>query len=79
MLSAAPSIWTTSEGQTLPFICFSHYGLKQGSVEAVLAANQDLSQLGHIYPAGVRIFLPVLDEKSQTQIRLWGKVSEAPA
>lgn len=68
------SIYLTSEGDSLDFICWKFYdGQQSGAVEAVLEANPNLSDMGLILPANVQITLPDLAEpaKEQQPIRLW--------
>lgn len=54
-------------------ICHRFYGQQSGAVEAVLAANRDLADLGPVFDAGVTIILPELSQpESEAQpLRLW--------
>ncbi|UVL43109.1 tail protein X [Pseudomonas sp. B21-040] len=61
----------TSEGDLLDTICHNFYGHLNGSVEAVLDANQGLADEPQPYRAGVLIVLPELIAPSQEQITLW--------
>jgi phage tail protein X len=65
--------YRTSEGDTVDYICWRHYGRTAETVEAVLAANPGLAARPAILPAGVEIELPVIPEpERQTLPRLWG-------
>lgn len=65
-------IYTTIEGDMLDYICWKYYGKTSNYVEKVLAANTHLAEYGTILPAGIKIFLPVIDEpKSLQKIKLW--------
>ena len=64
-------LYQTVEGDTLPYICWKHFGEKPGAVEAVLRANRDLAELGHIYPAGIQIWLPDISDPEATVLRIW--------
>ena len=70
------STYRTREGDMLDWICLRHYGESSRFVEAVLAANPGLADLGPVYPAGVLIELPELAELPELQVqpstlRLW--------
>ena len=68
------SNYITSQGDTIDWICWKHYGTsRNGTVEAVLAANTWLSNYGPILPAGVRIVLPDLAAPAveHAVIHLW--------
>ena len=65
-------IYTTKDGETLDFICWLHYGRTVGVVEKVLLANRHLAEVGAVFPTGLRINLPAIDEpKSNQKIKLW--------
>lgn len=65
-------IYTTIEGDLLDYICWKYYGKTSNYVEKVLAANPHLAEYGAILPAGIKIFLPVINElKSSQKIKLW--------
>jgi phage tail protein X len=65
-------IYQTKDGETLDLICWRHYGRTAGVVEKVLVANRHLAEYGAVFPAGVRIALPVIDEpKSNQKIKMW--------
>lgn len=67
------AIYKTSQGDTLDYICWKHYGQQSGAVEAVLLANPGLADLGPVLPINTQITLPVLAQPArQAQpIRLW--------
>jgi phage tail protein X len=55
----------------LDVICHNVYGHLNGSVEAVLEANQGLADEPQPYRAGVVITLPDLAMPAQEQVTLW--------
>ncbi|MDX6042899.1 tail protein X [Scandinavium lactucae] len=60
------------QGDTLDALCHRHYGRTEGVVEAVLAANPGLAELGAILPHGTCISLPVVDTAAVTEtLNLW--------
>ncbi|KDD65585.1 phage tail protein [Pseudomonas mandelii PD30] len=61
----------TSDGDLLDTICHNFYGHLNGSVEAVLGANQGLSEEAQPYRDGVVIVLPDLTAPAQEQVTLW--------
>lgn len=67
------ALYKTSQGDTLDFICWKHYGQQSGAVEAVLVANPNLADLGPVLPINTEITLPVLSEPAEVvqPIRLW--------
>lgn len=67
------ALYKTSQGDTLDFICWKHYGQQSGAVEAVLVANPGLAALGPVLPINTEITLPVLSEPAEVvqPIRLW--------
>ncbi|PPS39426.1 phage tail protein [Pseudomonas syringae] len=66
------TICRTSNGDLLDTLCQHYYGHLNGSVEAVLDANQGLADEPQPYRAGVQILLPDLKVKSEEAIQLWG-------
>ncbi|GAK43589.1 tail X family protein [Tepidicaulis marinus] len=65
-------LYRTSDGDMVDFICWKHYGVQSGAVEAVLEANEGLAALGPRLPAGVTITLPDLRPKVEVKtVRLW--------
>ncbi|WP_110968335.1 tail protein X [Pseudomonas huaxiensis] len=61
----------TSDGDLLDTLCQHYYGHLNGSVEAVLAANQGLADIPQPYRAGVLIKLPDLPVSTDATVRLW--------
>lgn len=68
------TLYRTSQGDTLDWICWKFYGQQSGAVELVLDANPSLGDRGPIYDAGLEITLPELVQPpSEVQpLRLWG-------
>jgi phage tail protein X len=63
--------YTTQEGDILDDICERHYGFHAGTVEAVFVANQNLSALPPILPAGIVIQLPEISIERDDIVRLY--------
>lgn len=61
----------TSEGDVLDTLCQHYYGHLNGSVEAVLDANQGLADEPQPFRAGVLIQLPELTAASDSTVQLW--------
>lgn len=61
----------TSDGDLLDTLCQQYYGHLNGSVEAVLDANQGLADEAQPFRAGVLIVLPVLPIQAQALVQLW--------
>lgn len=61
----------TSEGDVLDVLCQHYYGHLKGTVEAVLNANQGLSDEPQPYRAGLLILLPDLPAPTEAQVQLW--------
>ncbi|MCK9799770.1 tail protein X [Pseudomonas sp. MAFF 302030] len=61
----------TSDGDLLDTLCQQYYGHLNGSVEAVLDANQGLADEAQPFRAGVLIVLPVLPNQAQALVQLW--------
>ncbi|OPG75671.1 phage tail protein [Pseudomonas ogarae] len=61
----------TSDGDLLDTVCHHYYGHLNGTVEAVLAANQGLADEPQPFRAGVIILLPDLPAQTLEGIRLW--------
>ncbi|MEG0858967.1 MAG: tail protein X [Pseudomonas sp.] len=61
----------TSEGDVLDTLCQHYYGHLNGSVEAVLNANQGLADEPQPFRAGVLIQLPQLVAASDATVQLW--------
>ncbi|MDA7021105.1 MULTISPECIES: tail protein X [Pseudomonas] len=62
----------TASGDVLDTICQNYYGHLNGSIEAVLNANQGLSDEVQPFRAGVMIVLPDLVVPSEEGVMLWG-------
>ena len=62
----------TSDGDLLDTLCYHAYGHLNGSVEAVLDANQGLADEPQPYRAGIVIELPDLPASDNSEVRLWG-------
>ncbi len=65
--------YTTKAGDMLDAICWRQYGAGHPYVEAVLAENPGLAQLGPVLPAGVVITLPEFPDQAPAQetVKLW--------
>lgn len=61
----------TSDGDLLDTLCFNYYGHLNGTVEAVLDANQGLAAEVQPYRSGVLIHLPDLVETTDATVMLW--------
>lgn len=61
----------TSDGDLLDTLCHQYYGHLNGSVEAVLDANQGLADEPQPFRAGVLIVLPELPAVTEAALRLW--------
>ena len=67
--------WTTcrtTNGDVLDTICQNYYGHLNGTVEAVLDANQGLADEMQPFRAGVVIYLPDWVVPSDEGVMLWG-------
>ena len=62
----------TASSDVLDTICQNYYGHLNGSIEAVLNANQGLSDEVQPFRAGVMIVLPDLEVPSEEGVMLWG-------
>lgn len=65
------TICRTSEGDLLDTLCQHYYGHLQGSVEAVLDANQGLADEAQPLRAGVLIRLPAVPARNDGTVLLW--------
>lgn len=65
------TICRTSEGDVLDTLCQHFYGHLNGSVEAVLNANQGLADQAQPLRAGILILLPELPITSDATVQLW--------
>ena len=61
----------TSDGDLLDTLCQQYYGHLNGSVEAVLNANQGLADEPQPFRAGVLIVLPDVSSATEEVIQLW--------
>ncbi|MCP3749609.1 MULTISPECIES: tail protein X [Pseudomonas] len=61
----------TSEGDVLDTLCQHYYGHLNGSVEAVLNANQGLADEPQPFRAGVLVQLPDLTAAADATVQLW--------
>lgn len=61
----------TSDGDLLDTVCHHYYGHLNGTVEAVLAANQGLADEPQPFRAGVIIVLPDLPAQTLEEVQLW--------
>lgn len=61
----------TSDGDLLDTVCHHYYGHLNGTVEAVLAANQGLADEPQPFRVGVIIVLPDLPAQTLEDIQLW--------
>ena len=62
----------TASGDVLDTLCQNYYGHLNGTVEAVLDANQGLANEAQPYLAGVVIHLPDVVGASEEGVMLWG-------
>ena len=61
----------TSDGDLLDTLCYHAYGHLDGTVEAVLDANQGLADEVQPYRAGVVIVLPDMPAPTEELVMLW--------
>ncbi|MCX4217961.1 tail protein X [Pseudomonas sp. MCal1] len=61
----------TSDGDLLDTLCYHAYGHLEGTVEAVLDANQGLADEVQPYRAGIVIEFPDLPAPSNDGVMLW--------
>ena len=61
----------TSDGDLLDTLCHNYYGHLNGSVEAVLDANQGLAEEAQPFRAGLIILLPDLPTPVTEAVTLW--------
>ena len=60
------------QGDTLDMICARYYGRTEGVVEAVLAANPGLAELGAVLPHGTAVELPDVQTAPVAEtVNLW--------
>jgi len=65
--------YRTKEGETVAYIAWKQYGNQNpGTVEAVFNANPNLASQDALLPAGILIWLPVIEQsKPQEIVTLW--------
>ena len=61
----------TADGDVLDTICHNYYGHLNGTVEAVLDANQGLASEVQPFRTGLLIYLPDLPSPSNEVVMLW--------
>jgi len=61
----------TSEGDVLDTLCQHYYGHLNGTVEAVLEANQGLADEAQPFRSGVLIRLPEVSVPGTATVQLW--------
>jgi len=61
----------TSKGDVLDVICQRYYGHLNGTVEAVLDANQGLADEPQPFREGLRIKLPAVTSAVREMLSLW--------
>lgn len=60
------------QGDTIDALCARHYGRTEGVVEAVLAANPGLAELGAVLPHGTVVELPDVQTAPVAEtVNLW--------
>lgn len=61
-----------SQGDTLDALCYRRYGRTEGVVEAVLAVNPGLAELGAVLLHGTAVELPVVESSTVSEtVNLW--------
>ncbi|MCQ4171913.1 tail protein X [Hafnia paralvei] len=61
-----------SQGDTFDALCYRRYGRTEGVVEAVLAVNPGLAELGAVLPHGTAVELPVVESSTTSEtVNLW--------
>jgi phage tail protein X len=73
-MATTPTVTTRAlQGDTLDALCLRHLGTTAGGVvEASLAANPGLSDLGPVLPAGTTVVLVQPEEPQDRSVKLWG-------
>jgi phage tail protein X len=65
-------LYVTRQFDEVDAICHRYYGRTQGTVEAVIALNQNLADLMPVLPSGLVIELPDLEQPTTaTTLRIW--------
>lgn len=57
----------TQQGDTVDALCWRHYGRTDGTVEAVLEANNGLADYGPVLPLGLSVELPEIGTVQTTK------------
>ncbi len=71
-MAAQTTTVTAIQGDTLDLICQRHLGTTTGTVEAALAINPGLADLGPILPLGTPLTLPAQPARTiATTLKLW--------
>lgn len=67
------NIYTTVDGDVLDKICQQFYGKTAGITEQVLQCNPHLADQGAVYPAGIAIKLPIVNDSvvEKQTVQLW--------
>ncbi len=66
-----PYLYITVDDDRLDLIAYRHYKRVRGTVEAILAANPQLSAQPMLLKSGLHITLPVLSAVDAGQVILW--------
>lgn len=60
------------QGDTLDRLVWERYGQRLGALEATLAANPGVADLGAVLPVGTRVALPdITSAPAPAAVRLW--------
>lgn len=71
-MAAQTTTVTAIQGDTLDLICQRHLGTPAGTVEAALALNPGLADLGPVLPIGTPVTLPAKPARAiAPTIKLW--------
>lgn len=64
--------YITKENDVLDEIAWRYYGSNLKTIEPVLEANRGVAEIGLIYSAGIKIFLPDIQKPPVNEtIKLW--------
>jgi len=61
----------TQQNDSVDLIAYRHYGVRAGSVEALLEANRHLGAQGAVLPLGLDVLLPDLGPATEPRLSLW--------
>lgn len=67
----ATDTYTASDGESLDWICWRHYGRQAIAFEEVLDANQGLAAKGVFLQAGDTVSLPAISAPVLPIIKIW--------